>query len=648
MKQKTILLSLILFIFLNISLFSAPSFASITSSSYKKYKAEYGSQKDKGYYFKIKTLKKEHPKLYWAYKHICDKHKHDSKKQLSRLSSSLQKICKQYDSYRGRQNYIYYRNKHEDNNDNDDAINTYTLTYTAGDNGSITGVSPQTVNYGASGSAVTAVPDEGYHFLKWSDESTDNPRTDTNVTGNVLVAASFSIDSYVITASSGDHGSVAPDGATTKEYNTSQTYTITPDTGYYIEDVLVDSVSVGAVATYDFTNIQANHIISATFAINTYTLTYTAGDNGSITGVSLQTVNYGASGSAVTAVPDEGYHFLKWSDESTDNPRTDTNVTGNKSVTAEFVVWLSGWSNRKSVTLSRESGAVTNYQMKLLLGESPEASGEDVDCGGLCQTDFDDIRFTTSDGSTLLDYWIESASGATPNQLATVWIEFNSIGTEATTFYMYYGNAAAAAVSNGTNTFKFFDDFATLDGDVKWYALGSVTATTDGSLTVAQLYSSGSPSLMNTRTSWGAGNASRVKLKTDHFNSASYTEILALRHNPSWRGQLNYYCHTYPGAAGNLSLYSGTNEYRTEIGANWSAGVYKIVDNIYYASNNNKVYYDGTLIVHDVEHDISADQREIFYYVEGSGAKIRADWALIRQCLPVEPAWGSWGVAETN
>ena len=46
---------------------------------------------------------------------------------------------------------------------------TYTLTYTAGPNGSISGTTPQTVNYGADGTPVTAVPNTGYHFVNWSD-----------------------------------------------------------------------------------------------------------------------------------------------------------------------------------------------------------------------------------------------------------------------------------------------------------------------------------------------------------------------------------------------------------------------------------------------------------------------------------------------
>ncbi len=68
----------------------------------------------------------------------------------------------------------------------------YTLTYTAGSHGSISGTSPQTVAAGGNGTAVTAVPDSGYNFTSWSDSSTQNPRTDTSVSGNVSVTASFS------------------------------------------------------------------------------------------------------------------------------------------------------------------------------------------------------------------------------------------------------------------------------------------------------------------------------------------------------------------------------------------------------------------------------------------------------------------------
>ena len=46
---------------------------------------------------------------------------------------------------------------------------------------------------------MTAVPNTGYHFVNWSDTSTDNPRTDTNVMANITVTANFAINTYTLT-----------------------------------------------------------------------------------------------------------------------------------------------------------------------------------------------------------------------------------------------------------------------------------------------------------------------------------------------------------------------------------------------------------------------------------------------------------------
>jgi formylglycine-generating enzyme required for sulfatase activity len=73
----------------------------------------------------------------------------------------------------------------------DDGLVQHTLTYTAGANGTITGDSPQVVNDGADGTAVTAVPDGGYAFSQWSDGVLTVARTDTNVMGDITVTASF-------------------------------------------------------------------------------------------------------------------------------------------------------------------------------------------------------------------------------------------------------------------------------------------------------------------------------------------------------------------------------------------------------------------------------------------------------------------------
>ena len=72
--------------------------------------------------------------------------------------------------------------------------NSRTLTYIAGANGSISGTTPQTVAYGADGTAVTAVANSGYHFVYWSDGVMTASRTDLAVTTDRTVTASFAIN----------------------------------------------------------------------------------------------------------------------------------------------------------------------------------------------------------------------------------------------------------------------------------------------------------------------------------------------------------------------------------------------------------------------------------------------------------------------
>jgi hypothetical protein len=74
---------------------------------------------------------------------------------------------------------------------------TFILTYVAGENGSITGETTQLVLYGGSGTQVLAVPDQGYRFVKWCDGVTDNPRTDANVTNNLILDCEFALSTDV-------------------------------------------------------------------------------------------------------------------------------------------------------------------------------------------------------------------------------------------------------------------------------------------------------------------------------------------------------------------------------------------------------------------------------------------------------------------
>ena len=70
---------------------------------------------------------------------------------------------------------------------------------------------------------------------------------------------------YTITATAGEGGVITPAGEVSVKEGASQTFTITASEGYAIADVLVDGQSVGAVDSYTFENVTANHTIAALF-----------------------------------------------------------------------------------------------------------------------------------------------------------------------------------------------------------------------------------------------------------------------------------------------------------------------------------------------------------------------------------------------
>ena len=70
---------------------------------------------------------------------------------------------------------------------------------------------------------------------------------------------------YTITASAGTGGTITPSGSCSIREWLDKTFTITPDSGYEIADVLVDGKSVGAQSSYTFKDVISNHTISASF-----------------------------------------------------------------------------------------------------------------------------------------------------------------------------------------------------------------------------------------------------------------------------------------------------------------------------------------------------------------------------------------------
>ncbi len=91
-------------------------------------------------------------------------------------------------------------------------------------------------------------------------------------------------------------------------------------------------------------NITADKSVAAEFATIKITVTYTANEGGTIDGIAEQEIRYGEDATAVVAVPDVGYKFVKWSDGKENADRKDINITSSISVVAEFEFLYGGGS----------------------------------------------------------------------------------------------------------------------------------------------------------------------------------------------------------------------------------------------------------------------------------------------------------------
>ncbi len=221
---------------------------------------------------------------------------------------------------------------------------TWTITATAGPNGSISPAGAVIVPE-AGNQQFTIKPSAGY---KIADVLVDGQTagavgtyTFTSVTANHTIVASFAIDTYTITASAGTGGIIDPTGAVPVVGLTNKTFTITPSPGYKIADVLVDGVSKGAVGTYTFTSVVANHTIVASFAIDTYTITASAGTGGIIDPTGAVPVA-GLTDKAFTITPSPGYKIadvlVDGVSKGAVGTYTFTSVVANHTIVASFAI----------------------------------------------------------------------------------------------------------------------------------------------------------------------------------------------------------------------------------------------------------------------------------------------------------------------
>ena len=183
----------------------------------------------------------------------------------------------------------------------------------------------------ACGNQISATANYGYHFVRWSDGNTDNPRS-LGLTQDTVLTAEFAPNKYTITTVSSDTQRGTTQGDTTVNYLEYITISATANYGYHFV-----RWNDGNSENPRQVKVTKDMTYTATFDKNIYNISLRS-NNGTI-----ESVTQAAYLDNVTmmAVADYGYHFAQWSDGVTDNPRTFV-ITQDTTFTAEFAQSFSG------------------------------------------------------------------------------------------------------------------------------------------------------------------------------------------------------------------------------------------------------------------------------------------------------------------
>jgi hypothetical protein len=193
--------------------------------------------------------------------------------------------------------------------------------------------------------------------------------------------------------------------------------------------------------------------------------------------------------------------------------------------------------------------------------------------------DYEDIRFTDSDGSTLLNYWQE-ADGR-------FWVKVPSIPASSTkTIYVYYGNPGATSASNGTLTFDFFDDFLGTSLDTsKWYVVAGTSYTVSNSILKITVGAIGLQSALSFNLNSGYLTEAKIQYNSNIEDRYSgVLEISSSRFTASGNGNADatvLYMVDYPASSSSVKTWIGNGGTATYNIAN-DATVFTMALNTWY------------------------------------------------------------------
>lgn len=222
-------------------------------------------------------------------------------------------------------------------------ITSYTVKASAGEGGTITPSGDVLVAHGNS-AVFTITPEKGYHVKEVLADNkavtlTDNQYTFTDVKEPHTISASFEKDITTITisASAGEGGNISPSGEIAAEIGSSVEFTVTPDDGYHVKEVLADDAVVSLTdGKYVFNEVKESHTIYASFEKDVYTITV-------INGTAPASAAWGETVSLKADEPEKDKIFTGWtvkdnavtladpaaSDTSFTMPKTNVEITAN-------------------------------------------------------------------------------------------------------------------------------------------------------------------------------------------------------------------------------------------------------------------------------------------------------------------------------
>ncbi len=181
----------------------------------------------------------------------------------------------------------------------------------AGANGSIDPSNHVYVPFGGS-QTFSIVSNEGYHtvdvLVDAESQGAIPSYTFTGVTVDHTLEASFAINAYTITVTSGPHGTIAPVGPIVSvSHGDGQLFTMTPTAGYHVAKLTVDGVRVNPASTFTFADVTADHTIAAMFALDSYAIIGPTGynldvDGNSVTDMIVNIIAKPAGNATISAV----------------------------------------------------------------------------------------------------------------------------------------------------------------------------------------------------------------------------------------------------------------------------------------------------------------------------------------------------------